>query len=174
MIERLTCLKETVLLLCDINPSYVILISYAVRAGETQGSSASLCTCLCIPESVNDFIVLNEKERVIKRQSQVAEIFNEYFTNITKDLIIHKHTTFRDQAHVNGIPMGSHRPVNTFGLRSTDHHVVKAILNNMKPNKAPGHDLILSRAVKASSSSIAKPFSDLVNTIIAKSKVPDS
>lgn len=43
----------------------------------------------------------------------------------------------------------------------------------MKPNKAQGHDLIPTWAVKASSSSIAKPFSDLVNTIIAKPQVPD-
>ena len=46
----------------------------------------------------DDFIV-KEKEKVIKEQSQVAETFNEYFTNITKDLIVHKHTAFRDQAH---------------------------------------------------------------------------
>ena len=124
----------------------------------------------------DDFIVLNEKERVIKEQSQVAEIFNKYFTNITKDLIVHTHTAFRDQALINRIPMTSHRPANTFGLRLTNHHVVKAVLDNMKPNKAQGHDLIPPRAVKASSgfNSIAKPFSDLVNTIIAKSQVPDT
>ena len=119
----------------------------------------------------DDFIVLNKKKRVINEQSQVAEIFNEYFTNITKDLIVHKHTAFRDQAHINKIPMTSQRPANTFGLRLTKHHVVKAVLDNMKPNKAQGHD---PRAVKASSGSIAKPFSDLVNTIIAKSQVPDT
>ena len=50
---------------------------------------------------------------------------------------------------------------------------MKAVLDNMKPNKAQGHDLILPRAVKASSGSIRKPFNDLVNTIIAKSQVPD-
>ena len=69
--------------------------------------------------------------------------------------------------------MVSQRPVNTFGLQLTNHHVVKAVLDNMKPNKAQGHDLIPPRAVKASSGSIAKPLSDLVNTIIAKSQVPD-
>ena len=42
-IGRLTGLKGTLLLLCDVNPSYVILISCAVRARETQGSSGSLC-----------------------------------------------------------------------------------------------------------------------------------
>ena len=84
------------------------------------------------------FIVLNEKEIVIKEQSQVTEIFNEYFTNITKDLIVHKHTVFRDQAHVNEIPMTSQRPANTFGLQLTNHHAVKALLDNMKPKKSTG------------------------------------
>lgn len=129
--------------------------------------------CASCAGNPRDFIVLNEKERVIKEQSQVAEIFNEYFTNITKDLIVHNQTTFRDQAHVNGIAMASQRPANTFGLRPTDHHVVKAGVDNMKPNKAQGDDLIPPWAVKASSSSIAKPLSDLVNTIIAKSQIPD-
>ena len=70
--------------------------------------------------------------------------------------------------------MASQRPANTFGLQLTNHHVVKAVLDNIKPNKAQGHDLIPPWAVKASSGSLAKPFSDLVNTIIAKSQVPDS
>ena len=122
----------------------------------------------------DDFIVLNEKEKVIREQSQVAETFNEYFTNITKDMIVHKHTAFRDQAHINRIPMVSQRPANTFGLQLTNQHVVKAVVDNMKPNKAQGYDLIPPRAVKASSGSIAKPLSDLVNTIIAKSQVPDT
>ena len=35
-----------------------------------------------------EFIVLKEKEKIIKEQNQVAEIFNEYYTNITKDIIV--------------------------------------------------------------------------------------
>ena len=42
-IGRLIGLQGTVLLLCDVNPSYVILTSYVVRTWETQGSSGSLC-----------------------------------------------------------------------------------------------------------------------------------
>ena len=122
----------------------------------------------------DDFIVLNEKEKVIREQSQVVETFNEYFTNITKDFIVHKHTAFRDQAHINRIPMVSQRPTNTFGLQLTNHHVVKAELDNMKPNKAQGHDFIPPRVVNASSGSIARPLSNLVKTIIAKSQVPDT
>ena len=78
------------------------------RAGNPREFWKSLRPLMHTRERVaDDFIVLNEKERVIKEQSQVAEILNEYFANITKDLIVHKHTAFRDQAHINRIPMTS-------------------------------------------------------------------
>ena len=128
------------------------------RAGNPREFWKSLWPLMHTRKRVpDDFIVLIEKERVIKEQRQVAEIFNECFANITKDLIVHKHTAFRDQAHINRIPTTSQRPANTFGLRVTNHHVVKAVLDNMKPNKAQGHDPIPPRAVQASSGSIAKP-----------------
>ena len=44
--------------------------------------------------------------------------------------------------------MTSQRPANTFGLRLTNHHVVKAVLDNVKPNKAQGHELIPPRLLK--------------------------
>ena len=78
------------------------------RAGNPREFWKSLRPLMLTTKRVrDDFIVLNEKERVIKEQRQVAEIFNEYFTNITKDLIVHKHTAFRDQAHINRIPTTS-------------------------------------------------------------------
>ena len=113
--NRVVCcvgLKGTVLLLCDVNPSYVILISYAVRARETQGSFGSLsCT--------GRLYCSQWKGKSHQGAKPSSRNFNEYFTNITKDLIVHKHTAFRDQAHINRIPMTSQRPANTFDLRLT-------------------------------------------------------
>ena len=51
---------------------------------------------------------------------------------------------------------------------------MKAVLENIKPNKAQGYDLIPPRAVKASSRSIAIPLCKLINTIISRSQVPDT
>jgi len=100
----------------------------------------------------DNFFVFNEKERVIKEQGLVAEIFNEDFRNITLSyLIVHRHNAFRDQAHINGVPMMRPRLANAFGLWLTNHHAVKVVLENIKPNTAQGHDLIPPRAVKASS-----------------------
>ena len=70
---------------------------------------------------LDDFFVFNEKDRVIKEQGQVAEIFNEYFTNITLPyFIVHRHTVIRDQAHINEVPMTRPRPANAFGLWLTN------------------------------------------------------
>ena len=38
-----------------------------------------------------EFITLKEKQSVITDQNQVSEVLKEYFTNITKGLISHKH-----------------------------------------------------------------------------------
>ena len=111
---------------------------------------------------------------VVREQDQVAETFNDYFTNITKSLISHKHCAFKDQVHIPQIPKLHNGSMNTFSFDRTNQHIVKDVLDNIKPNKAPGNDSIPPRAVKASSKSIVKPLSDLINTIITRSQVPDT
>lgn len=102
-------------------------------------------------------------------------MLNEYFTNITKGLISHKHCPFGDKSHVSRIPLTDEMAdVNTFGFKLTNRHVVRAVLENTQPNKAQGYDYIPLRAVKASSLAIAQPLSDLINTVITKAEVPDT
>ena len=65
--------------------------------------------------------------------------------------------------------------INTFAFKPIQHHIVKAVLENINPNKAQRCDFVLPRAVKACSSSIEKPFCDLLNSIIIScSQVPDT
>ena len=65
--------------------------------------------------------------------------------------------------------------INTFAFKPIQHHIVKAVLENINPNKAQRCDFVLPRAVKACSSSIEKPFCDLLNSIIIScSRVPDT
>ncbi|KXJ11565.1 RNA-directed DNA polymerase from mobile element jockey [Exaiptasia diaphana] len=61
-----------------------------------------------------------------------------------------------------------------FAFHMTNPLVVKAVLDEVKPNKAHGYDLIPPRAIRASSNSIAKPLSTMINTMIARSHVPDT
>lgn len=121
-----------------------------------------------------DFITLKEKQSVITDQNQVSEVLHEYFTNITKGLVSHKHCPFRDQSHVSRIPLlNGVADGNTFGFKLTNHYVVRAVLENTQPNKAQGYDYIPLRAVKESSQAIAQPLSDLINTVTTKAEVPD-
>ena len=62
----------------------------------------------------------------------------------------------------------------TFAFRATNRHEVKSVLEQVKLNKANGHNSIPPRALKASAPTIDKPLSDLINIIIAKSEVPQT
>ena len=97
---------------------------------------------------------------------------NDYFTSITKNFIVDSHTQFQDQSHASRIPTNSNLR-KRFSFRATNDQEVKLILEKINPNKAPGYDLIPPRAVKASAPSLSKPLSDLINTIISRSEVPD-
>ena len=50
----------------------------------------------------------------------------------------------------------------TFAFRATNRHEVKSVLEQVKSNKAKGHDSIPPRALKASAPTIAQPLSDLI------------
>lgn len=53
---------------------------------------------------------------------------------------------------------------NTFAFNTIQHHIVKTVQENIKPNKAQTCDFIPPRAVRC----------DFVNTIISSSQVPDT
>ena len=116
-------------------------------------------------------IILKENSRTIINQAQVAEIFNDYFTNITDRLTIDSYTPFQHQSHASCLPMNSIAS-KSFTFHLTNHHEVGQILNDIKANKAQGYDLIPPCAVKAVAPLVSEPLSDLINTIIAMAEVP--
>ena len=120
-------------------------------------------------------ITLKDQETVIRDQNQVAETMNKYFTNITKDLKLDEHLSFRTQSHFAKIygANGTSPKMNTFNFHPTTSGGVGEILKKIKPNKAQGYDLISPSAVKVSSQTIARPVSNLINTVITRYEVPD-
>ena len=94
------------------------------------------------------FSILKENgSRIINEQPQVAEIFNDYFTNITDRFTIYRYTPFQHQSLASRLPANS-TASKKFTLRPTNHHEVRQILNDIKQNKAQGYYLIPPRAVK--------------------------
>ena len=84
--------------------------------------------------------------------------------------------SFRTQSHFPKIhgANGTSPKMNTFNFHPTTFGVVGEILKNIKPNKAQGYDLIPPSVVKASYQTIARPLSNLINTVITRSEVPDT
>jgi hypothetical protein len=120
-------------------------------------------------------ITLRENREVIRDKKQVAETLNDYFTNITRDLVVEKHSALKDQSHTSRVPrINRESNDNLFTFGFTNKHVVRDVLDNIKVNKAQGYDLIPPKALKSSSQTIAKPLSDLINVVISKSVVPDT
>ena len=101
---------------------------------------------------------------------------NKYFTNITKDLKLDGHLSFCTQSHFPKIhgANGTSPKMTMFDFYPTTFGVVGEILKKIKPNKAQGYDLIPPSVVKVSFQTIARPLSNLINTVITRSKVPDT
>ena len=97
---------------------------------------------------------------------------------------MYEHLSFRTQSHFPKIhgANGTSPKMNTFNFHPTTFGVVGEILKKIKPNKAQGYDLMSPSVVKVSGSfkasvsfqKIARPLSNLINTVITRSEVPDT
>ena len=144
------------------------------RAGKPKEFWNSLRPLMHAKKSLaNDFITLMDKNGIIRDQKQVSEVFNDYFTNVVKNLNIQNHTSIQNQSHVKNIPKNWDQE-QQFNFMQIDHHAVKSALSRIKPNKAKGHDHIPPRALRESTPSIVEPLTDLLNNIIKGKVVPDS
>ena len=121
-------------------------------------------------------ITMKNQQTVIRDQNHVAETVNGYFTNITKNLKLDEHLSFRTQSHFPKIHRanGASPRMNIFNLHLTNFGVEGEIPKKIKPNKAQGCDLILPIVAKVSSQTIARPLSNLINTVVTRSEVPDT
>lgn len=137
-----TDVKETVWSLCVVNLFMHHFDQLCTsRAGNPRAFWKSLRLLMHTRKHRSeDFIVLKEDDRIIRDQSEVAETFNKYFINITKDSIIHDHSTFSDQIHLKRIHGVNNEAANAFSFHLTNHHVVKTILEDIKTNKAQAYD----------------------------------
>ena len=110
--------------LCDSCVGNPIELSRALRPFmHTRKSAPEQC------------ITLKDQPTIIRDQNHVAQTMNEYFTNITKDLILDKHLSFRTQSlfpKIDSANGGSPR-MNTLNFHPINSGVVGEILKKIKP-----------------------------------------
>jgi len=87
-----------------------------------------------------------------------------------------EHLSFRTQSHFPKIhgANGTSPKMNTLNCHPTTFGVVGEILKKIKPKKAQAYDLISPSVVKISSQTIPRSHSNMINTVITRSEVPQT
>ena len=118
-------------------------------------------------------IVLCNNDDIINDQSEVAEIFNNYFVNVAKDIgsdsceVNENHPsikTIRENCSVE----------NTLFFKEINDDFVEKQINKISVNKATGFDGISMKILKMSKPVIVKPITKLINMSIKTSEFPDT
>ena len=128
----------------------------------------------------SDTISLNEGGKIVNEPAEVANIFNNYYSNIASTI------GFDDKIESveNAIEKHKHHPSITMikekhqGIRECfDFHVVspntvKTYLRNFNPRKATGYDNIPGRIIKLACNELANPLTNLINSSIVSNTYP--
>ena len=135
-------------------------------------------------------IVLNEGERIISNDVEVAETMNEFFVTVTDSLGINEN--FNDENATDGITDPVQRAVKKFSnhpsiLKIKGHNqntapfvfqkiapdtIVKEV-RSLNPKKAKTNKNIPPKILKSNSNVCVEPLTQLFNDCIEKSTVPD-
>ena len=111
----------------------------------------------------SEYITLKENNRIIKDQAQVIGILYSHFKNV-KPWKSNSSLASSEINHTCQIFQGNWNQNEPFEFNLINHkfNLVKTTIQRLKVNKAPGHDHIPPRALKASIPSIARHLSHLI------------
>ena len=110
-------------------------------------------------------IILNENDKIISNNEEVAEIFNDYFVNVADG--IGKDYVFNPQDHPS-LKMINEKQFqkDLFEFKPTNQENVTKIIDKFNPKKATGADKISVKLLKITKNTLAEPITDLINTSI--------
>ena len=142
----------------------------------------------------NDDIILFEKGKYVSSDNDIAEIFNNYYTNIVKetlgrppaniadtlgfttdqdkkmDTIVNSYTNHPSIKKINQI----HTKNNHFSFRPVTEREVKIILKKLDIKKAVGYDQIPPKFLRDAAEILTKPLTALINKCISENTFPSS
>ena len=136
-------------------------------------------------------IILVENEEIISENKINAEIFNEYFTNVVKDLNIPAITISKKTANIQTtdhiekiILLYSEHPsilkineyvhnISPFSFNQIDELQIETEVNELNKNKAPGVDGIPPKILKESIDILKVPLTQHFNSAVENKHFPD-
>jgi len=129
-------------------------------------------------------INLYENDEIISNQEEVANIFNDYFINITKNLSEPDHVLnmnidelldhYADHSSVKCIEnFVSQQPTTPFSFTAVTNDQVISKLKSLKCNKAQGYDQLPTKLMKIGADVIGPHLCKIINCSILHSQYPD-
>ena len=116
-------------------------------------------------------IQLLEEGRLITNNTEVANVFNKYFTDgVSAHIPNLCESTFVNHVSVNEIKQ-RHKNKH-FSFSSVEVGYIKDLLVSLNPNKATGSDNISPRVLAVSSEALAVPVTNLINHCLAANAWP--
>ena len=111
-------------------------------------------------------IILGENEKMVSSQSEVSEVFNEFFVNVAKDI----GNTSKDynpdlSDHPSIQKIKENTPVETeiFSFTPVSSDTVEKVISNLNVKKATGVDNISAKIIKACAPAVSIAISNLIN-----------
>jgi hypothetical protein len=104
-----------------------------------------------------------------KDETDIANILNEFFVNVTDGLNIP--TTNSQTSHIQNSPKNIYTK---FSLSPTDTNEIASIINELKGSAATGYDGVSSKFVKKFSNKLSPVLSKLINQSFQTGTFPDS
>ena len=123
---------------------------------------------------------LNENGMVITDPSEIAEIFNDHFVNVAKEIgfqdsitsvnsAISKHSS---HSSVLKIRERFKEAEKTFSFECVDSQTVMLCLKNLNPRKAIGYDCIPGKILKLACRELSSPITYIINSSILQNVFP--
>lgn len=121
--------------------------------------------------------ILNENGKLICDQSEVCDIFNDFFVNVAKDIgdtnVVVDHTHPSIQAiNSNRVSEGI-SSLDTFNFKNIDFNTVQKQIRKLSVKKATGFDGLSAKMVKLAEPAIVTPITMIFNKTIESSVFPD-
>jgi hypothetical protein len=117
-------------------------------------------------------IVLNESDKIVNDQKEVANHFNNFFSTVAEN--IGKDTVYDPSDHPSLIEIKKQNDcTNKFVFEKVTTDKVEKIINNINIKKATGADGIPAKIIKCSKSIIAPQITSILNMSIDQSVFPD-
>ena len=122
-------------------------------------------------------IILSENDRIVSDQTEVCNIFNNYFVNVAKDIgndSLQFKDDFSDHPSIQKILENNpvKDPLDKFSFKPVEEMQVHKIISKLDIKKSTGVDNISAKILKTCVSAVSGVISNLINTTYSLCKFP--